>query len=145
VRRPLDGHVVRLEVPPDLPMVRADPQLLHHILINLLDNAGRYGDPATPVTIAAWRTADGVSLSVRDVGPGLPPGKEKAVFETFTRFDGSDRAKGGTGLGLAIAHDFARAMDIGISAETCADPIGSRFTLAWHNASLVRPDAAFER
>ncbi|SDD77901.1 two-component system, OmpR family, sensor histidine kinase KdpD [Sphingomonas sp. YR710] len=145
VRRVLQGHDIRLDVPPDLPMVRADPQLLHHILINLLDNAGRYADANTEVMIAARRSPGGLTLSIRDQGDGLPEGMEEAVFETFTRFDGSDRSRGGTGLGLAIARDFARAMDIGISAETCHEPQGSRFSLAWPEHLIVRADPNFER
>lgn len=138
VRRALEGHEIRLAISPELPMVRADPQLLHHILINLLDNAGRYADPGAPITIEGKRLPDGLSLSVRDEGPGLPEGKEKAVFETFARFDGSDRSRGGTGLGLAIAHDFARAMEVGIRAERCADPSGARFILTWPDTAIVR-------
>lgn len=141
VRRVLDGHPVHLDVSPDLPMVRADPQLLHHVLINLLDNAGRYADPRTPVTIAGRRTPDGLTLSVRDEGVGIPEGTEAAVFEMFRRFDGSDRSRSGTGLGLAIAHDFAVAMDMAIYAERCADPPGSRFTLAWPDRLVVRTDS----
>jgi two-component system sensor histidine kinase KdpD len=141
----LQGHDIRLDVPPDLPMVRADPQLLHHILINLLDNAGRYADANTEVMIIARRSPGGLTLSIRDQGDGLPQGMEEAVFETFTRFDGSDRSRGGTGLGLAIARDFARAMDIGISAETCHEPQGSRFSLAWPEHLIVRADPNFER
>ncbi len=140
VRRTLDGHEVWLDIPPDLPMVRADPQLLHHVLINLLDNAGRYAHPGTPVLIAARRGPDGLSLAIRDEGPGLPEGKETAVFETFTRFDGSDRSRGGTGLGLAIARDFAAAMDVDIRAERCSDPQGARFTLSWPDRLVVRID-----
>ncbi len=140
VRKLLDGHDVRLDVSPELPMVRADPQLLHHILINLLDNAGRYADPGTPVSISARRTPDGMSLSIRDQGPGLPEGKESAVFETFTRFDGSDRSRGGTGLGLAIVREFAAAMGMSATAKRCADPPGACFTLAWPDALVVRLD-----
>lgn len=43
-RRALEGHAVRLNVPPDLPLIRADPPLIHHCLLNLLDNAGREGE-----------------------------------------------------------------------------------------------------
>ncbi|WP_029548927.1 sensor histidine kinase [Rhizorhabdus wittichii] len=140
VRKTLDGHDILLDIPPELPMVRADPQLLHHVLINLLDNAGRYAHPGTPLRIGARRGPDGLSLAIRDEGPGLPEGKETAVFETFTRFDGSDRARGGTGLGLAIARDFAAAMEVDIRAERCADPQGARFTLSWPDRLVVRID-----
>ncbi|MBW8910930.1 MAG: histidine kinase, partial [Sphingomonas sp.] len=138
VRKVLEGHELLLDIPPDLPMVRADPQLLHHILINLLDNAGRYAHSGTPLALIAHRGSDSISLSVRDEGPGLPEGQDVAVFDTFTRFDGSDRSRGGTGLGLAIARDFAAAMGISISAERCFDPIGARFTLNWPDALIVR-------
>lgn len=140
VRKVLEGHELLLDIPPDLPMVRADPQLLHHILINLLDNAGRYAHPGTAIGLTSRRSFDGIALSIRDEGPGLPEGKEKAVFDTFTRFDGSDRSRGGTGLGLAIARDFSAAMGIAISAQRCSDPTGARFTLTWPDALVVRID-----
>lgn len=140
VRRVLEGHELLLDVPPELPMVRADPQLLHHILINLLDNAGRYAHPGTPLWLSAGRSRDGIWLSVRDEGPGLPEGREDTVFDTFTRFDGTDRSRGGTGLGLAIARDFAAAMDVAIRAERCTDPTGARFTLTWPDSLVVRLD-----
>ena len=107
--RALEGHAIRLDVPPDLPLVRVDPQLLHHCLINLLDNAGRYADPGTPIIDPrpSARSAQ-LALSVLDEGPGLPPGREREVFETFRRLEGSDRAKGGTGLGLAIVKGVRR-------------------------------------
>lgn len=72
LRRSLAGHAIDLDVPPDLPLVRVDPQLFHHCLINLLDNAGKYSDPGAPITIRSRRTADAVTLAILDAGPGLP-------------------------------------------------------------------------
>ena len=115
-RRALEGHSVRLDVPPDLPLVLADPQLLHHCLLNLLDNAGRYGDPGTEIIIEGRHRFGEIRLAVLDNGPGLPPGHEAEVFETFRRLEGSDRAIGGTGLGLAIVKAFAEAMDLKVEA-----------------------------
>jgi hypothetical protein len=51
------GMPITLDVSPELPLVSVDPQLFHHCLINLLENAGKYGDPGTPITVAARRTA----------------------------------------------------------------------------------------
>ena len=136
-RRVLEGRPIAIEVAPDLPLVRADPQLLHHCLLNLLDNAGRYGDPATPVTVTATRRPGQLLLSVLDEGPGLPPGREDEVFETFRRLEGSDRSPGGTGLGLAIVKGFADAMGIGVAAENRSDRHGARFTLSFPDALLV--------
>ncbi len=137
-RRALEGHPLRLDVPPDLPLVRADPHLLHHCLLNLLDNAGRYGDPGTPIVIEGTHRFGRLCLSILDQGPGLPPGREAEVFETFRRFEGGDRAVGGTGLGLAIVKAFAEAMEIGIEAANRPDGGGARFSLSFPPALVVR-------
>lgn len=141
VRRTLGEHPLALDVSPRLPLVRVDPKLLHHCLINLLDNAGRYADPGTPVTVRAERAPGLLRLSVIDEGPGLPPGKEMMVFETFRRIEGSDRSSTGTGLGLAIVKGFAEAMGARVSAENRADIRGARFNLEFPEAALVRADA----
>ncbi len=135
----LAGREVRIELPADLPMVRVDPQLFHHVLINLLDNAGRYGDPGTPITVTAQRDGMGLTLSVLDEGAGLPPGQEQAVFETFHRLEGSDRSKAGAGLGLAIVKGFADAMGIGVEAANRVAPGGARFGLRFGEGLIVRP------
>jgi two-component system sensor histidine kinase KdpD len=137
-RRALEGHAVRLDVPPDLPLVRADPQLLHHCLLNLLDNAGRYGDPGTEIVIEGRHRYGQLRLAVLDNGPGLPPGREAEVFETFRRLEGSDRAIGGTGLGLAIVKAFAEAMGLSVEAGNREDRSGASFTLVFPPDLIVR-------
>ncbi|MGH6781083.1 MAG: sensor histidine kinase, partial [Sphingomonadaceae bacterium] len=141
-RRMLENHAIRLEVPPTLPLVRVDAQLFHHCLINLLDNAGRYADPETPIIIRAGRTPDGITLSILDEGPGLPPGRESQIFETFTRFEGSDRSKGGTGLGLAIVKGFVEAMGMRVEATNRGDRQGACFSLHFPNILLMREPSA---
>ncbi|HEX7874402.1 MAG TPA: ATP-binding protein, partial [Sphingobium sp.] len=143
-RQSLEGHEVVVDILPDVPLVRVDPVLLHHCLINLLDNAGRYADPGTPVTIRGERVFDALLLSVIDIGPGIPAGAEARVFDTFTRLEGSDRAKHGTGLGLAIVKGFAEAMGMTVEAANNADPRGARFTLRIPASLLITdfPDEA---
>jgi two-component system sensor histidine kinase KdpD len=143
-RRALDGHDVLLDVPPDLPLVRVDSQLLHHCLLNLLDNAGRYGDPGTPIIIEGRHRYGQIRLSVVDHGPGLPPGREAEVFETFRRLEGSDRAVGGTGLGLAIVKAFAEAMGMSVEAGNRDDVKGAAFSLVFPSNLIVRnaPESA---
>ncbi|MBV9843362.1 MAG: sensor histidine kinase KdpD [Sphingomonadaceae bacterium] len=143
-RRSLEGHAIQLDVSPELPLVAVDPQLFHHVLLNLLDNAGRYGAPDTPIMIRASRTYGALRLAVIDEGSGLPPGREAEVFETFRRLDGSDRAIGGTGLGLAIVKGFAEAMGMSARAENRDDGRGAVFSLHFPERLLVRassPDA----
>jgi two-component system sensor histidine kinase KdpD len=108
------AHDVAIDLQDDLPLVRADPHLLHHVLLNLLDNAMRYSPDGTAIAIAGQREGGAVRLSICDQGPGLsdPPG---AMFERFARIAGSDR-KGGAGLGLGIVKGLADAMGIGVEA-----------------------------
>lgn len=137
-RRSIEGRPIKLEVAPDLPLVKVDPQLFHHCLLNLLDNAGRYGDPGSPITVRAERSYDALVLSVMDEGPGLPPGREREVFETFRRLEGSDRSAGGTGLGLAIVKGFAEAMGMTVSAGNRVDRSGASFSIHFPERLLVR-------
>jgi two-component system sensor histidine kinase KdpD len=117
-----------IALPADLPFVRADPQFLHHMLVNLLDNARKHGSGA--VSIIGRAVDGGVQLDIADDGPGLPPGSETAVFERFARLAGSDRIPG-SGLGLAIVRGFGSAMGIGTSAGNRAGGHGAVFTLSF--------------
>ncbi|WP_174296507.1 sensor histidine kinase [Sphingomonas bacterium] len=137
-RRALEGHGVRLDVPPDLPLVSVDPQLLHHCLLNLLDNAGRYADPGSEIVIEGRHRYGELRLAVLDHGPGLPVGRESEVFETFRRLEGSDRVSGGTGLGLAIVKAFAQAMGMTVEAGNRDDAGGAAMTLVFPAALIVR-------
>ena len=122
------GNPIDLKVPANLPFVRADATLLHHVLLNLLANATIHGG-AGPIEIIGARTPDAVTLAIRDHGPGLPEGTEAQVFETFAQGSGSDRT-GGSGLGLAIAKGFAEAMGAALTAGN--DPAGGAiFTLGF--------------
>ncbi|KPL68581.1 histidine kinase [Erythrobacter sp. SG61-1L] len=124
---PLPDHIALARaIPPDLPFVKADPVLLHHILINLIDNAARHAH--RQVTIEAKADAGRVLLSVCDDGPGIPEAARERMFERFARLEGSDRRQG-SGLGLAIVKGFADAM--GIAVEISDAPGGGAcFTLA---------------
>ena len=137
LRRTLRGQHIDLQVPPDLPFVSVDPQLFHHCLINLIENAAKHGGSGTPITIAARRDPAGLTLSVLDRGPGIPAGEERRIFETFARIEGSDR-KGGSGLGLAIVKGFAEAMGLEVEASNRPDGTGACFTLRFPEAALVK-------
>jgi two-component system, OmpR family, sensor histidine kinase KdpD len=126
LRRVLGAQRVRVDVPRDLPLVLADPVLLHHCLINLIDNAAKYGDGE--MVVRARLAGEGLALSVIDNGPGIRPGEEQRVFGMFTRLEGSDR-RGGTGLGLAIVKGFAQAMGMEVAAANRGEQSGAVFTL----------------
>jgi two-component system, OmpR family, sensor histidine kinase KdpD len=143
LRQELEGHAVKLAIPPDLPLVRVDPQLFHQCLVNLLENAAKYSGEGMPITVTAQREQEGIALSVIDSGPGLPAGDESRVFETFVRLEGSDR-KGGTGLGLAIVKGFAGAMGLQVNARNNEGAPGACFTIRFPGESLVREAAVVE-
>ncbi len=140
LRAALSNHPLKLDVSPDLPLVRADAQLLHHCLINLVDNAAKYSPDGAPILVRALRYAGGIKLQVIDQGSGLPPGEEERMFDTFTRLAGSDRT-GGTGLGLAIVRGFADAMGITVSACNNPDGDGACFTLDFPEDRVVKQRA----
>jgi two-component system sensor histidine kinase KdpD len=128
------AHRVPVDIPADLPLVRADPHLLHHILLNLLDNAMRYSAAGSIIRIIGRREDEGVTLSVIDQGPGLPDAP-RDMLDRFARIAGSDR-KGGAGLGLGIVKGFADAM--GVTVEACNnDESGATFALSFPPTAIV--------
>lgn len=137
LRAALPSGRVSIDIAPDLPLVRLDPTLFHHCLINLIENAAKYGRADAPILVRARRVPDRLVLEVVDEGPGLPAGQEDRIFETFTRLEGSDRT-GGTGLGLAIVKGFAEAMGLSVSAANRPDGEGAVFAIHFPQALLVK-------
>lgn len=125
--RVIGGQRVVVDVARDLPLVLADAVLLHHCLINLIDNAAKHGGEGT-ITVRARPAGAGLALAVIDEGPGIRAGEEQRVFGMFTRLEGSDR-RGGSGLGLAIVKGFAQAMGMEVAAANRAEGHGAVFTL----------------
>lgn len=106
---------VRTVIDPDCPLVKSDPLLLRHVLINLIDNALKFSPGDAEVTVEARGAKDTAICEIIDRGPGLPEGSE-ILFERFERLEGSDRV-GGSGLGLWIAKNFIEALGGTISAR----------------------------
>ncbi|WP_460494873.1 ATP-binding response regulator [Dactylosporangium cerinum] len=85
--------------------VRGDAGQLRRVVMNLLDNAGRYG--ASVVRCALSESGGVVELTVTDDGPGVPAADWERIFERFVRLnEARDRRTGGAGLGLAIVRDI---------------------------------------
>ncbi len=100
-RSMLKQHQVEVRLPRDLPLVRFDALLIERVLVNLLENVSKYTPPGTHVVLSADVAGDDLKVSVSDNGPGLPVGREEAVFQKFTRGD-RESSTPGVGLGLAI-------------------------------------------
>lgn len=109
----LAAHPVETDIPSDMPLVKTDQALLQQALANLLHNAAVYSPSHSPVGLTIRHAGQKLRLTVRDHGPGLPPGEESKVFGKFYRAPGSPA--GGTGLGLSIARGFVQALGGDIS------------------------------
>ena len=131
LRDPLRGRHIDLKVPASLPFVRADPKLLHQVLINLLANAAEHGREDGTITVTGERNAEGITLTIRDDGAGIDPVLGNRVFDLFVSGAGSDRA-GGSGLGLAIVKGFADAMGVTVGAANHPDG-GAVFSLRFRD------------
>jgi signal transduction histidine kinase len=94
---------VRVAVDGPLP-ADGDPERVHQVVANLVENAVRYSPPGGRVDLRAFAAPSGVAISVEDEGPGIPPEEATRVFERFYRVDAArSSSRGGAGLGLAIA------------------------------------------
>ena len=127
IRPVLGSRSVLVTLPEVLPMVHIDAVLIERVLVNLLENAGKYTPPDTPITISAAATSDMVEIWIDDKGPGLPKGREVAIFSKFERGK-KESATPGVGLGLTICRAIANAHGGTIHGETRPDG-GARFTL----------------
>jgi signal transduction histidine kinase len=119
VARPAsEVHVVG-DVDLDVPAADADPERVHQVLFNLVDNAVRFTPPGGEVRVSARRREDRVEVRVADTGVGIAPEHLPRLFERFYRVDASrSREDGGTGIGLAIARSVVEAHGGRIRAES---------------------------
>lgn len=97
----LGRHEVQTRLARDLPLIHIDAVLIERVLCNLLENATKYTPTGSRIVIAAEVSGQFLEVTVIDNGPGLPVGKEKAIFEKFTRGK-RESSIPGVGLGLAI-------------------------------------------
>ncbi len=109
----LKSHPLSVDVAPDIPLIKTDQALLQQSLANILHNAAVYTPENSTVALTVRHAEQKLRLTVRDHGPGLPPGEESRVFGKFYRAAGAPA--GGTGLGLSIARGFIQALGGDIS------------------------------
>jgi signal transduction histidine kinase len=112
---------LELNVPPDIAPVAADPERLHQIIDNLLDNAVKYASEATTIRISALPNISGLEVIVANTTGAHKPDPQK-MFDRFYRADPSrSAAAGGVGLGLSISRELALAMKGRMWADYDAD------------------------
>ena len=97
---------LQLDLPPNLPLIRADLEKTTWVLINLLANAIRYSPAGELLTVSARATGQQVQLNVQDHGPGIAPENHDKIFQRFAQIPDKTGYRGGSGLGLSIAREF---------------------------------------
>jgi two-component system sensor histidine kinase KdpD len=120
--RPILGdRTVSVDLPDDLPPVRADEVLLDTLIGNLVENAGRHAPAPAPLSISARQERDRIRLVVEDGGPGVADEALGRLFDKFYRTERRARdARPGLGVGLAVVRGFAEAMGGSVTAERSA-------------------------
>ena len=105
-----DRRQLRLELRADQPLpARVDGFRLQQVLRNVLANALRFAPPASAIEIDYRKTPDGVVLTVRDHGLGIPEAELEAIFEAFVQSSLTSDGSGGTGLGLTLCRKIMAA------------------------------------
>jgi two-component system phosphate regulon sensor histidine kinase PhoR len=122
----LTDRQVGLELAPDLPTLYVDGREIEVVLMNLIENAVKYSDPGTPITVTTERRSNQVVFGVTDQGVGIPAEHLERIFERFYRVGSQGPHVPGTGLGLAICRRIVEAHHGHIWAESTPG-IGSRF------------------
>jgi two-component system, OmpR family, sensor histidine kinase KdpD len=122
----LRGRPVTVELPPDMPCIPLDRELIRRVLRHLLENAARYSPAGSPVRIGAELEADRLLVSITDQGQGIDDAEQAYIFDKFYR-GSRQRMLSGTGMGLAIAKAILRAHGGGIGVVSHRDQ-GATFT-----------------
>ena len=123
-------NTLHLDVPPDLPCIRADRDRFRQIISNLMDNAIIYTRNGT-VTLTARRSGDCIAISVADTGSGIDPKHQDVIFEPFVQLETDNGpTAGGSGLGLSIVKQLTELQQGTISLDSVPGQ-GSCFTVTF--------------
>jgi len=126
-----EARNITLKVKPDETAevwVKADQDRMQQVMLNLIENAIKYGNDGGKVIVHFNTGKKYVEISVRDNGPGIPPEHLTRIFERFYRVDKSrSKERGGTGLGLAIVKHIINAHGTKIAVMSKPDK-GTTFT-----------------
>jgi two-component system sensor histidine kinase KdpD len=128
VEHTLRGHPVEVHVEGER-LVRLDPRLTAAALAHLLENAAQYTPSGSAIHVSATVTPEGLSLGVRDHGPGISPADLPHLFERFYRGVAAKARASGTGMGLSIARGLLALEQGRLWAEN-APGEGAMFSIA---------------
>ncbi len=141
VARYMGRRPVEVDIPEDLPPLYADRFLLEQMLIQVLDNAGKYSAPGSPIRISGEERCGNLRSSIviwiRNEGSHIPVEERVLIFDKFYRGSGQATATEGTGLGLAIARTIAEAHGGTLSLEIEGNGPAFRFEFPLSDAKVA--------
>ena len=117
--------------------VPVDPGAFRQVILNLLDNAVKYGPPGQTITVSARREHDRARVTVEDEGPGVPVEHLARIWQPFYRVSHDGSATGGTGIGLAIVKELVDLHEGRVSVER-RESGGARFAVELPDASSAQ-------
>ncbi|MBU8896732.1 sensor histidine kinase [Corallococcus sp. H22C18031201] len=136
------GHVLRLSVPEEPVLVRADPSRLEQVLHNLVSNALKYSPSGSRVDVSVLSQGEEAILAVADQGIGIPVEERRQLFTPFQRAGNARQRAPGVGLGLSVARRIVEAHGGRIDVES--EP-GQGSTFRVHLALLSPTEARSPR
>lgn len=146
---------IEVDLPTDLPLVIADNNAVHQVLLNLFSNARKFSPGGGSIDVGATILSDRIEVSIRDHGLGIPADALPKLFNKFYRVASPDRKQiSGTGLGLAICRRIIEGHGGQLRAESEGLGHGSRFLFTVRSIStanisgdilIVEDDAGFAR
>jgi two-component system, OmpR family, sensor kinase len=136
-----ESHTVHSEVTEEALPVEGNPDELHRLVLNLLENAVRHTPPGSTIELYAGADRDQAMIEVSDDGPGIPADIRDQVFDRFVRGEGpaDTAARGGSGLGLAIVRAVAASHGGAVEAGE-SDRGGAHLTVRIPLIQIDAPD-----
>ena len=118
------GHPVVVEIPDEVPLIKAESARLRQVLTNLVVNAAKFAPGGTPITIRSSSSNDRVFIHVSDEGPGIPQDARETIFGKFSRLQ-----EGGSGIGLGLFICRALMQSMRGDIYVADSPVGATFCL----------------
>ncbi len=124
------GHELTVSLPPHPVFLDGDLTRLSQVFSNLLTNSAKYTELGGRIWLSARREGDGVVVTVRDTGIGIPPEALPHIFDMFSQVDRPiERSTGGLGIGLALVKGLVEMHDGSVTAASDGQGRGSSFTV----------------
>jgi two-component system sensor histidine kinase KdpD len=133
----LESGRISVDLPPNAPLLSGDCALIATALRQFVDNAVKYSNPSSAITISVQWTDKEIVMSVHNYGPVILPEDRERIFDRFYRSPGTEHRAAGTGLGLSISRKVAEAHH-GRAWVVSDEAAGTTFFLSLPRAPFVK-------